>query len=153
MGVKLMNKIRKNQSAYLTGLNDVNSFFENRRIRKRELELQIATATRLVSLGLNTRYLATIGTILATLIAYYIEVNQFYWLILFTGIGLHIVSAIAFLIEDRRIFTLKRELLVEHDEGKQTTVNALQIKMRREIPTILGNIITFVFLGLLVYNV
>ena len=87
-----MNKIRKNQSAYLTGLNDVNSFFENRRIRKRELELQIATATRLVSLGLNTRYLATIGTILATLIAYYIEVNQFYWLILLTGLALLLLA-------------------------------------------------------------
>ena len=148
-----MNKFRKNQKAYLTGLNDVNSFFETRRERKRELELQIATHGRLVSVGLNTRYLATLGTILATMIAYYLDVNQFYWLILFTGIGLHIVSAISFLIEDRRIYHLKRELLIEHDEGKQTTVSALGMKMRREIPTILGNIITLAYLFLLALGV
>ena len=125
--------MRKDQKNYLTGLTDLKNINFKRSARKQELELAIATAGRLVTLGLNTRYLATIGTILATAIAYHFEVNQFYWMILLLGIGLHIFSAVTFLLEDKRIYTL-------------TTVMALKMKMRREIPTIIGNTITLGYL-------
>jgi hypothetical protein len=142
--------MRKDQKNYLTGLTDLKNINYKRKARKQELEIKIATAGRLVTLGLNTRYLATIGTILATAIAYHFEVNQFYWMILLLGIGLHILSAVTFLLEDKRIYSLKEELLVNHDEGKITTVLALKMKMRREIPTIIGNVITLVYLFLIV---
>jgi hypothetical protein len=138
--------MRKDQKNYLTGLTDLKNINYKRSARKQELELAIATAGRLVTLGLNTRYLATIGTILATAIAYHFEVNQFYWMILLLGIGLHIFSAVTFLLEDKRIYNLKEELLINHNEGKMTTVMALKMKMRREIPTIIGNSITLGYL-------
>ena len=74
------------------------------------------------------------------------NLRKFYWMILLLGIGLHIFSAVTFLLEDKRIYTLKEELLINHNEGKMTTVMALKMKMRREIPTIIGNTITLGYL-------
>ena len=100
MGVKM------NRSPQRTILKDYANWESNKRKLQREIEARDNNYR--VTIGLNSRYLATLATMIATIMAYFLGITDFYWIFLIMGITLHIFSSTIFNLCDSSSFTLLR---------------------------------------------
>lgn len=144
MGVKM------NRSPQRTILKDYANWESNKRKLQREIEARDNNYR--VTIGLNSRYLATLATMIATIMAYFLGITDFYWIFLIMGITLHIFSSTIFNIEDRKIATLTEKKFIMGYGSNANTVKQLKKKAIRELPNILGNIISLIALVAILYG-
>ena len=137
-----------NRSPQRTILKDYANWESNK--KKLQQEIEARGDSKRVSIGLNSRYLATLGTMIATTLAFLFGTEGFYWVILIVALALHIFSSSIFNIEDRMIAKLTEKKFLMGYGSKAKTVKQLKMKAIREIPNIIGNLYTVVIMFLII---